>query len=260
MSDPSGFREQLQAASQALDNRGALYLVLSGTSEAKPVRHFYGTDGLTAVPLFQGTPYAGWHEVMPFLVQVTDTSGFLDWVDDTDAADWGWGLISDATLGEVFGHVRSLTKILLPDGKEVFFRYWDPRYLGALLSGVEDTCRANLMGPAQSIVLPDGEVINHPGTPGNATPAPEFPWFSLSAETLKKIAVLCWSRLVDNTISALGKKKHSPLIQYPGPVARQKVERQLRRLTSGEAVTELSPEHVQTIHHALLHEASRGTY
>lgn len=260
MSEPSGFREKMQVASQKFDGQGALYLVLSGTSEAKPVRHFYGTDGLTAVPLFQGTPYAGWHEVMPFLVQVTDTSGFLDWIDETDAADWGWGLVSDASLDEVFRHVRSLTKILLPDGKDVFFRYWDPLYLGALLSGVDDVCRAQLMGSAHFIVLPNGDVIDHPRTPDSSTTAREFPWFSLSADTQEKIAVLCWGKLVDNTISALGKKKHSPLIHYPVPVARQKVERQLRRLTRGETVTELSPEHVQTIHHALLHEASRGTY
>lgn len=260
MSEPCDFRAQLQAASQASGNRSSVYLVLSGTSAAKPVQHFYATDGLTAVPLFQGTQYAGWHEVMPFLVQVTEASGFLDWIDETDSVDWGWGLVSDASLEEVFGHIRSLTKILLPDGKDVFFRYWDARYLGAILSGVDDACRAKLMGPAQSIVLPDGEVIDHPGTPDHSIPAPEFPWFSLPAETLEKIAVLCWGRLVDNTISALGKKKHSPLIQYPQPIARQKVERHLRRLTSGEVVTELSPEHVQTIHHALLREASQGAH
>ncbi|HEY9118273.1 MAG TPA: DUF4123 domain-containing protein, partial [Marinobacter sp.] len=125
---------------------------------------------------------------------------------------------------------------------------------------VDEVCRAHLMGPIATIVLPGGEVINHPGVPDKGQPAQEFPWFSLPAETLKKIAVLCWGQLVDSTVSALGKKKQSPLSQYPEAIARQKVERQLRRLTNSEVVTELSPEHVQTIHEALMHEALQGTH
>lgn len=260
MSEPLDFRARFQSICEQPDQKGSVYLVLSGTSDAKPVRHFYATDGLTARPLFQGTQYAGWHEVMPFLAQVTETSAFLDWIDDTDSTDWGWGLVSDASLEEVFGHIRSLTKIYLPDRKEVFFRYWDARFLGPILGSVDDACRAQLMGPIATIVLPEGEVINHPGVPDIGNPAQEFPWFSLPEETLKKIAALCWGQLVDNTASALGKKKQSPLSRYPEPIARQKIERHLRRLTSAEVVTELAPEHVQTIHEALMREASRGAH
>lgn len=259
MSERSDFRTQLQTTCEQSDHEGSVYLVLSGTSDVKPVRHFYATDGLTARPLFQGTQYAGWHEVMPFLAQVTETSSFLDWIDDTDSTDWGWGLVSAAALDEVFGHIRSLTKIFLPAGQEVFFRYWDARFFGPILRSVDDACRVRLMGPIATIVLPEGEVINHPGIPDTGKPAQEFPWFSLPAETLKKIAVLCWGQLVDNTVSALGKKKQSPLSRYPEPIARQKVERHIRRLTSAEVVTELAPEHVQTIHEALMHEALQGT-
>lgn len=260
MSESLDFRSRLQSICEQADHPGSAYLVLSGTSEAKPVRHFYATDGLTARPLFQGTQYAGWHEVMPFLAQVMETSVFLEWIDDTESTDWGWGLVSDASLEEVFGHVRSLTKIFLPGGQEVFFRYWDARFFGPILRSVDDPCRAQLMGPIATIVLPDGEVINHPGVPDTDKPAQEFPWFSLPAATLNKIAVLCWGQLVDNTVSALGKKKQSPLSRYPEPIARQKVERQLRRLTNAEVVTELAPEYVQTIHEALMREASQGAH
>lgn len=260
MSESLDFRTRLQDVLEQAGHESSVYLVLSGTSAEKPVRHFYATDGLTARPLFQGTQYAGWHDVMPFLAQVTETSAFLDWIDETDSTDWGWGLVSDASLEEVFGHIRSMTKIFLPGDREVFFRYWDARFLGPILNNVDDACRAQLMGPITTIVLPEGEVINHPGVPETGKPAQEIPWFSLPAETLKKIAALCWGQLVDNTVSALGKKKQSPLSRYPEPIARQKVERHLRRLTNAEVVTELAPEHVQTIHEALMHEALQGTH
>ena len=145
MSESQGFCTCLDDVRQQAGPESAIYLVLSGTSASKPVRHFYVMDGLTALPLFQGTQYAGWHEVMPFLAQVTETSAFLGWIDESDSADWGWGLVSNATLEEVFSHIRSLTKILLPDRQEVFFRYWDARYFGEILESVDETCRAQLM-------------------------------------------------------------------------------------------------------------------
>ncbi|HEY9119125.1 MAG TPA: DUF4123 domain-containing protein, partial [Marinobacter sp.] len=122
MSESLDFRSRVQNACDQTGHESSVYLVLSGTSAAKPVRHFYAKDGLTARPLFQGTQYSGWHEVMPFLAQVTETSDFLDWTDETDTSDWGWELLSDASLEEVFEHIRSLTKIILPGGREVFFR------------------------------------------------------------------------------------------------------------------------------------------
>lgn len=260
MSDSVDFRTQLSKLWEQADNSHSMFLVLSGTSAEKPVRHFYATDGLTAIPLFQGTQYAGWQEVMPFLAQVTETSAFLDWIDATDSRDWGWGLVSSASLNEVFQHIRSLTKITLPGNREVFLRYWDAKYFAAILDSVDDGARAQLMGPIAAILLPDGSAIHHPGVPAAVSPAPEFPWFSLPEDALKKIAVLCWDQLVDNTLAALGKQKPSAIVRYPEPVARQKVERQLRRVTARASVTELSPEHLQTIHQALMHEASRGAY
>lgn len=260
MSDVLDFRKQLVELWEQADDRHSIFLVLSGTSAAKPVQHFYATDGLTALPLFQGTQYAGWQDVMPFLAQVTDTSAFLDWVENTDSTDWGWGLVSNASLDEVFKHIRSLTKITLPQNKEVFLRYWDAKYFAAILESIDEKMRADLMGPISAAVMPNGDTVNHPGSPSAASPTPDFPWFSLPEDALKKIAALCWGQLVDNTLSALGKRKPSAIVRYPEPVARQKVERQLRRLTERQTVTELSPEHVQTIHHALMHEASRGVY
>lgn len=252
MSESLGFRTLLKLTTERLAHESSIFLVLSGTSDAAPVSHFYRTDGMTGRPLFLGTKYASWHEVMPFLVQVSLESSFLDWIDETDSIDWGWGLVSHSSFDEVFCHIRSLTKIFLPDGQEVFFRYWDPRYFGAILENADEVRRAQLMGPVDVLVLPDRVQVEHPSTPAVIQPAPEFPWFSLPADTVKKIALLCWDQLVDSTVSALGKKKPSALSIYPKPIARQKTERQLRRLTRGRVVAELSSEQLETIHKALV--------
>jgi|SRR5690554_3574763 len=258
MSEPLDFRSALNSLEEHGGKSARAYAVLSGTSEPKPVQHFFRTDGLTTLPLFMGTPYAGWHEVMPFLAQITSASAFLDWVDTTDSEDWGWGFVSNEPFDDVFGHIRSLTKIRLASGQEVFFRYWVARFFGQMLLNLDEAERASLMGPIEAIVLPSGETIRHPGEPSLVSPEPEFPWFTLPAEAQNKIAALCWEVLVDNTIAALGKTKPSPLTQYPEPVARRKVERHVKRLCQGDVVTELASEQLQSIHQSLMQEASSG--
>ncbi|MCK0107351.1 DUF4123 domain-containing protein [Marinobacter sp. S0848L] len=258
MSEPLNFRSALKSLEEHCGENARAYAVLSGTSDSKPVQNFFRTDGLTALPLYMGTPYAGWHEVMPFLVQITPSSAFLDWVEIAGSEDWGWGFVSSEPFDVVFGHIRSLTKIKLASGQEVFFRYWVARFLGQMLLNVDEAQRASLMGPIEAIVLPSGETIRHPGKPSVVNPEPEFPWFTLSAEAQNKIAALCWEVLIDNTIAALGKTKPSPLTQYPEPVARRKVERYVKRLCNGDVVTELAPLQFQSIHQSLMQEASSG--
>lgn len=254
MSEASTVRSTLQSLDDRFGGQGFVYLVLSGTSESAPVRNFYRTDGLTARPLYMGTAYAGWHEVMPFLAQVTLDSGFWDWLEEEGANDWGFALYSNAPFDEVFAHWRSLTKIALSSGKEVFFRHWDARFLCPILASLEDSGRNALMGPARAIVTPDAEAV-YP-TEGHSWVFEDkaFPWFVLPAEAEKKVASLCWDLLVDNTVAALASVPRTPLATYPPAVGRRKVEKQLRRQASGGVITELSPQQIDDIHQALVRE------
>ena len=241
-----------------MGGQGAVYLVLSGTSEAAPVRHFYRTDGLTARPLFMGTAYAGWHEIMPFLVQVSLESPFWDWLEEQDSPDWGWAMVSEASFDEVFAHWQSLIKITLSSGKEVFFRYWDARFLSPILASLGDPERNRMMGPAQAMVMPDSETITpaegYRWLPENKA----FPWFSLSAKAEQQVASLCWDLLVDNTVAALAAVPRTPLASYPPAVGRRKVEKQLRRQAAGGVITELSQQQIDDIHQALTRERQQA--
>lgn len=180
MSEANGFQAALDALARQPGETGSAYVVLSGTSESKPVQNFFRTDGLTALPLFMGTSYAGWHDVMPFLAQINTTSAFIDWIEESHSQDWGgWGgLISRAPFDDVFGHIRSLTKITLADGHEVFFRYWAARFFGQILHSVDEAGRANLMGgPIEAIVLPRGgkPFITPPVVPKQPARCRRFP-------------------------------------------------------------------------------------
>ncbi len=41
------------------------YAIFNGTAESKPLADFYRLGGNDALPLWRGTPYSNWHEVMP---------------------------------------------------------------------------------------------------------------------------------------------------------------------------------------------------
>lgn len=257
MSEPRLFHQYLESAQEQVGDAASMYLVLSGTSEAEPVRYFYDRDGLTGRPLFRATPYAGWREVMPFLVQVNLQSPFLDWVAETDAEDWGWAAISTASFNQVFDHLQSLIQILMPDQRAVFFRYWDPRFFGPLLSLLETRDRAAMMGPMAVAVMPSGQQLDHPGT-DPMVPSKPYPWFQLTAEVELQLTSLCWQQLVDNTLAALHQFPGSPLPRLPAPVARHKVERHLQRLSNGQPLAELSPDSLTSLHQRLLREAARA--
>lgn len=258
MSEASTVRSTLQSLNDCWGAKGLVYLVLSGTSEAAPVRHFYRTDGLTARPLFMGTAYAGWQEVMPYLVQVSLESAFWDWLEEQDSAEWGWAMVSEASFDEVFAHWQSLIKITLSSGKEVFFRYWDARFLSPIMASLGDPERNSMIGPAQVMVMPDSETV----VPAEGYRWPPetkaFPWFSLPAKAEQQVASLCWDLLVDNTMAALASVPRTPLASYPPAVGRRKVEKQLRRQAAGGTITELSQQQIDSIHQALVRERQQA--
>lgn len=266
MSESLAFRASLEAAlerAEASDESSKstrIYLVLSGTSQAEPVRHFFDKDGLTALPLYLGTPYAGWQPVMPYLAEINLTSPFVDWIDECDAPDWGWAAVSKEPMDSVFAHLRSLTQIIVGKssgaGKEVFFRHWDARFLAPLFDSLGNEHQATLLGPISSWIAPDAEARLHPATPGFDGEKP-FPWFALPPAAEQALASHCRDVLIDNTVAALHKVERSPIAAYPAPVARQKVQRHLRRVIGDGPVTEIDQTTLHTLQQRLQQEAER---
>ncbi|AYH01038.1 DUF4123 domain-containing protein [Pectobacterium parmentieri] len=139
-----------------------LYAVLSNVSNAQPLKYYYQLDGShTAQGIYCNTAYKDWNEVMPYLVELSSNSPFLDWVSSTSSIDWGWLAMSDQPHQRVVDHLRGLTQVNLPNEKTVFFRYWDGQFLPLILAASTEQQQNMLMGvfnslwiQHQSIVLP----------------------------------------------------------------------------------------------------------
>ncbi len=151
-----------------------LYAVLANTNGAEGIKAYYREDGSrTPFGLYANTQYANWFEVMPVLVPLTDGSPFLHWVAETPMHNWGWLARSPLPQTTITAHLRGLIKVILPDGKEVFFRYWDGQYLPCYLDYYGDHWCEVL--PVFSDYWINGRAFTCPVIPDAALQA--FPWW-----------------------------------------------------------------------------------
>lgn len=152
------------------------YVVLSNASEAKPLEHYYRLDGrFTAIGLYQGTPFEGWYEVMPYLVELSPDSAFIPWIMETQSRDWGWVAASPIAPSLIREHLTGLTKVFLPEGNEVFFRYWDGHYFAMHLALLETTW--NQVLPVFSDYWVNGNTWHFSVKPEISAQA--FPWWKV---------------------------------------------------------------------------------
>jgi len=232
---------QAWLAQQPLQTDERLYLVISNASDANPLKDFYqtqGASGLTA--LWSGTPYADWQPVMPYLAELKPTSPFLDWIATTDADDWGWLAASNCEPTVVFEHLRSLTQVKMPDGAEVFFRFWDGRHIYPILEG---------LGAAAGEVLPvfNRYWINGQTLETGIRPVPrvrEWPWWEVPKALLDQLAKKDPTTLIDNLMQWLSEERPDLYDAFPEAVLRHKVAHFVRRPNAPKALNEALLNHL----------------
>ncbi|MBU4635681.1 DUF4123 domain-containing protein [Pseudomonas chlororaphis] len=217
---------QAWLAQQPLQADERLYLVISNASDANPLKDFYqtqGASGLTA--LWSGTPYADWQPVMPYLVELKPTSPFLDWIATTDADDWGWLAVSSCEPTVVFEHLRSLTQVKMPDGAEVFFRFWDGRHIYPILEGLGEDAPQVL--PIFDRYLINGRTLDV--SQGVVKPPKPFPWWDVPEALVKKLTEDDPSTVIDNMMQWLLEDHAELYFSFPESNLRQKVTRFVKR-------------------------------
>lgn len=163
-------------AREPLKTSEQLFAVFSNASEVKPPAAWRDT----ASPIWAETIYAEWEAVMPYVGIVAADSEFLHWVATNESQDWGWLAVSSASLEEVVAHFRSLTQVLMPDGKTVFFRFWDGRFLLPILQA--DEVDAAQLFPLIGRCLINGQALDIGGRA--LVSGRVFPWWQVPESVL----------------------------------------------------------------------------
>ncbi|WP_235551056.1 DUF4123 domain-containing protein, partial [Pseudomonas aeruginosa] len=82
-----------------------LYAIFGSASDAAPLQAYYRKDSPPLpLPLWNGTPYADWQPVMPYLAKLSPSSVFLDWAASEKSRDWDENIQHDQKIR--VGHQR----------------------------------------------------------------------------------------------------------------------------------------------------------
>lgn len=198
-----------------------IFAIFSSASAAEPFKIWRASKGGKAPsPIWAETLYAEWEEVMPYVGIVAADGEFLQWVATTESQDWGWLAVSAAPLKVVVEHMRSLTQVTLPNGKEVFFRFWDGRYLLPILQSAQVNA-AELL-PFFDRCLINGQTVE---IGGNALKSEKvFPWWAVPDSLLQQLGAEDVSTQLNNLIQWLSEEHQTLFEAFSESVLRRKVE------------------------------------
>lgn len=213
-------------AQQPLQSGERLYLVVSAASDADALKTLYLTEPTAQlIPIWGGTPYSTWQPVMPYLTELKANSAFLPWIAETDALDWGWLAVSRSEPNEVFEHLRSLTQVKMPDGTDVFFRFWDGRHIYPILRGLGE--KAGEVLPVFERYLINGQALEV-GT--RVVPkVRDWPWWEVPKGLLEGLSKDNPATLVSNLMQWLEEDRPDLYTAWPENNLKLKITRFVRR-------------------------------
>ncbi|MFJ4498413.1 DUF4123 domain-containing protein [Pseudomonas atacamensis] len=211
---------------QPLQSGERLYLIISAASDADALKTLYLTEPTAQlIPIWGGTPYSTWQPVMPYLTELKANSAFLPWIAETDALDWGWLAVSRSEPNEVFEHLRSLTQVKMPDGTEVFFRFWDGRHIYPILRGLGE--KAGEVLPVFERYLINGQALEV-GT--RVVPkVKDWPWWEVPKGLLEGLSKDNPATLVSNLMQWLEEDRPDLYTAWPENNLKLKITRFVRR-------------------------------
>ena len=116
----------------------SLYAILDAAREAS-IPGKLQQLGVEFVSLYRGEPEETLAAVAPYLVKLDQQARALEWLlNEGGGKSWGIFLISAASLEDLRRHFRHFLLVRDPEGKELYFRFYDPRVLRIYLP----TCTA----------------------------------------------------------------------------------------------------------------------
>lgn len=127
-----------------------IYTILDGARDPAIYRRLEA-ESVDRRCLFRGTLSPALAAAAPYLVWLTPWSAFTDWL---IGEGWGrsWGIFINARgdIDRLRGHFRGMTRVKLENGRNAFFRFYDPRTLRVYLPTCNPDELDYVFGPVRS--------------------------------------------------------------------------------------------------------------
>ncbi|MCU0649154.1 MAG: DUF4123 domain-containing protein [Gemmatimonadaceae bacterium] len=136
---------------------GQLFVVLDACDAPSVPVLCEGVGPTRAVSLYRGDAEERYADIAPYLLHVTDETLF-EWV-MAYAVTPGWGIlvIAPVAFEAMRTHLRKFLKVMGPDGRRLYFRFYDPRVLPVFLPTCERAQLDQFFGPVLAYGTSDGE-------------------------------------------------------------------------------------------------------
>lgn len=149
--------QTVEAVQQQLfsSDTGSVFVILDGASVGDLLTPLYDHHPEFEC-LYRGEIQPDIAEVAPYLVRLERDTEFTRWVlEEGWGNHWGIFAVAEAELPIMRRHFRRFLTVHDPDGKPLYFRYYDPRVLRVYLP----TCNAEelqtVFGPVEYFMLED---------------------------------------------------------------------------------------------------------
>src|SRR5262245_7938481 len=156
---------------QSFNGKQGLYAILDAAREASIPRKLY-QHGAEFVSLYRGEPEEKLASVSPYLAKIDTKPKTTEWI---LAEGWGnsWGILflSSAGLDDLRQHFRRFLLVTSPEGKELYFRFYDPRVLRVYLPTCTPFEAKRFFGPVSVYLMEseDGQAFQEYSRGGNRT-------------------------------------------------------------------------------------------
>ena len=135
---------------------GSVYAVLDACDEPRVPDKVRELGPTRAVSLYRGSAEIEYWAIAPYLAQLDET--LLDWIVGSLWKDpWGIFAVARADLATLRKHFRRFLKVEDPDGKELLFRFYDPRVLPTFLTTCIESEAEQFFGPIERFCVKDKE-------------------------------------------------------------------------------------------------------
>jgi hypothetical protein len=136
-----------------------LYAILDAARDTR-IHSRLCESRIEAVSLFRGDKALELADVAPYLVPLHREDDFIDWL---LTYGWGnsWGIVVETTAGlrELRRHFQGFVMAYDPQGKPLYFRFYDPRVFRIYLPTCNESELKTVFGPVSSFYA-EGEDPN----------------------------------------------------------------------------------------------------
>lgn len=106
--------------------------------------------------LYEGDSERFLGAVAPWLFEFKEDSAFAKWIaEEAHANSWGIFIRSQAEPNDLYQHLRKFLLVATEDGRELYFRYYDPRVLREFLPTCDKAQLISFFGPIEAMMAED---------------------------------------------------------------------------------------------------------